>query len=196
VREFSRKFRADAVGGEAAHLYEEALRGFSSAAVALLAPLAGTTFSHGLYRLYGSREIARWTTAVEEVFPAYKGRIRCFARDWLCNQFCLDASRKDGGEAQVLLFEVGTGDVFKIPATLLAFHESTLVEEADQALSAEFFSKWREENPLPLPPEVCVGYKTPLFLGGADEVDNLEPIDADVYWSIAGQLVREINTPR
>ena len=28
----------------------------------------------------------------------------------------------------------------------------------------------------------------PLFLGGRDEIHNLELVDMDVYWSICGQL--------
>jgi hypothetical protein len=34
----------------------------------------------------------------------------------------------------------------------------------------------------------CVGFRSPLFLGGQDSVDNLELTDLDVYWSLSGQL--------
>ena len=37
-------------------------------------------------------------------------------------------------------------------------------------------------------PARCVGYKVPLFLGGADDIGDLELADLDVYWTITGQL--------
>ncbi|WP_434798222.1 T6SS immunity protein Tdi1 domain-containing protein [Terrisporobacter vanillatitrophus] len=33
-----------------------------------------------------------------------------------------------------------------------------------------------------------MGYKVPLFLGGEDDISNLEEIDMEVYWSVTGQL--------
>jgi hypothetical protein len=42
----------------------------------------------------------------------------------------------------------------------------------------------------------CVGYRTPLFLGGSDDVANLEISDIDVYWTIMGQLrLKALNLP-
>ena len=37
--------------------------------------------------------------------------------------------------------------------------------------------------------EDCVGYKIPLFLGGNDEISNLEITDMEIYWGICGQLI-------
>ena len=39
--------------------------------------------------------------------------------------------------------------------------------------------------------EECVGYKTPLFLGGKDVMDNLEILNLDVYWTLTAQLIRK-----
>jgi len=36
-----------------------------------------------------------------------------------------------------------------------------------------------------------MGYRKPLFLGGSDEVENLEVSDLDVYWHIMGQIIRK-----
>ncbi|MEU0792390.1 T6SS immunity protein Tdi1 domain-containing protein [Amycolatopsis sp. NPDC005961] len=35
---------------------------------------------------------------------------------------------------------------------------------------------------------VCAGYQVPLFLGGADVVENLEEFDLEVYWSLCAQM--------
>ncbi|MCP2517553.1 MAG: T6SS immunity protein Tdi1 domain-containing protein [Achromobacter mucicolens] len=34
-------------------------------------------------------------------------------------------------------------------------------------------------------------YGIPLFLGGQDEVSNLELSDLDVYWHLLSQLIRQ-----
>jgi hypothetical protein len=39
------------------------------------------------------------------------------------------------------------------------------------------------------------GYVTPLFLGGADVVGNLELTDTDVYWQLTSQLIRQASRP-
>jgi hypothetical protein len=44
-------------------------------------------------------------------------------------------------------------------------------------------------NTQPLDHNKCVGYKVPLFLGGEDEISNLDELDMEVYWSIIGQLM-------
>ncbi|MEM6296817.1 MAG: T6SS immunity protein Tdi1 domain-containing protein, partial [Myxococcota bacterium] len=35
----------------------------------------------------------------------------------------------------------------------------------------------------------CVGYEKPLYLGGEDEVSNLQMEDMSVCWSISAQLL-------
>ena len=145
---------------------------------------------NGIYRLYSATEIVEWTKAVEDVFPDYTGRIRCFGRDWLCNQFCLDRGREQqAGEKLILLFEIATGKVLKIPETFEGFHESLLIDDADAALAEQLFTRWRIDDPKPLSGSECVGYKVPLFLGGKDDFENLERTDSDVYWSLTGQML-------
>jgi len=93
----------------------------------------------------------------------------------------------------VLMFEPGTGEALEIPATFRGLHESELPRFPNEALAREFFLEWARPNgeALPLALTECVGYRTPLFLGGVDEVENLEVSDLDIYWSIFGQLRRE-----
>jgi len=79
---------------------------------------------------------------------------------------------------------------------LTEFHEDELVQEAHAALAEPFYREWRAESgdDVPLGPGECVGYRVPLFLGGKDEVDNLERTDAEVYWSLTGQMRQQIDS--
>ncbi len=87
------------------------------------------------------------------------------------------------------MIEPGTGQVLEIPFSFQSFHEN-LDDLREPALAESFFSRWATANRdrVPLDLRACVGYKVPLFLGGPDEVDNLEVIDLGVYWSVCGQL--------
>lgn len=38
----------------------------------------------------------------------------------------------------------------------------------------------------------CIGYKVPLFLGGKDDVSNLELSDLDVYWYAISQTLAKV----
>lgn len=156
-----------------------------------LAAYAGCTFDGGLYHLYNSNEINCWTVAVADAFPDYRGRILAFGRDWLCNQFCLDRDRLDNGEAQILLFEIVTGDVLKIPASFRDFHEDMIVEDPDAALVKAFYDQWRCTLTRPLRRNECAGYRIPLLLGGQDRADNLEVTDAEVYWYQMAQIISQ-----
>jgi hypothetical protein len=90
----------------------------------------------------------------------------------------------------VLLFDPGAGEALEIPATFAELHDQELVDEADAALAASFFEAWvaATSSTLPLGVSECVGYRTPLFLGGIDDVSNLDRCDVGVYWSLMGQL--------
>ncbi|WP_431278627.1 T6SS immunity protein Tdi1 domain-containing protein [Leifsonia poae] len=46
----------------------------------------------------------------------------------------------------------------------------------------------RQPSISPLAFDECVGYEVPLFLGGGDEIDNLQVADMEVYWTLTGQL--------
>ena len=86
------------------------------------------------------------------------------------------------------VLEVGAGEAMQIPASVADFHNFELVEYANDALSVPFWKRWHEIHPSDLSHSECVGYKVPLFLGGADDLPNLELIDLSVYVEILGQL--------
>ncbi|PRH41387.1 DUF1851 domain-containing protein [Burkholderia vietnamiensis] len=162
------------------HLLDEFLRLFG-----------GNSFNDGIYRIVNSTSARQLNETVSVVFPAFSGRILCFAFDWLGRIFAVDSGRSSEGERAVVMFEPGTGEALEIPCNLISFHNGELIEYGDAALAENFFREWKSTQRSPSYFE-CVGYKRPLFLGGSDSIDNLELIDMDVYWSISGQLIEQL----
>lgn len=159
---------------------------------AVAAELGGASLSGGLYRWHDTEAAAEWTVRVADAFPAFAGRIRCFAADWLGSQFALDSARLDDvGAEQVLMFDIGAGEVLEVPAGLRDFHEEELVEEAEAAVASEFYEAWREASgdERPLRAEECVAHTVPMFRGGEDSVDNLARTDASAYWARTVQMM-------
>jgi Domain of unknown function (DUF1851) len=159
----------------------------------LFGQLAGATFEQGLYRIHDGASSATSTALVKEAFPEVAKKVGpCFGYDWLGRQFSLDLSRRDSsGKHMVLMHEPGTSAVRGLPATVDAFHDRILIDQAEAALAVAYFHEWANKTKrryLPLGRRSCVGYKIPLFLNGKDELSNLEVSDLEVYWSICGQL--------
>jgi hypothetical protein len=159
-------------------------RNFSEIIVAL----GGKTFCRGLYRILRCDQVREARLAMEGVFPELAARIVPFGYDWLGRHFAVDLGRVKEGVPQVLMLEVGAGEAMQIPTSIEDFHNIELVSHADDALSVPFWNRWRKDNSKSLAYTECVGYKVPLFLGGADDLSNLEVIDMSVYVHICGQL--------
>ncbi|MBB4638618.1 T6SS immunity protein Tdi1 domain-containing protein [Longimicrobium terrae] len=150
------------------------------------------TFLGGAYRQHASADRDRYTALAVEAFPDFGGRIDCFGIDWLGNQFATDLARVVGGRPQILLLEPGTGEVLELPATMDTFHDGLLVQEPDAVAAHEFFKRWLAAGGAVPAYGECVGYRKPLYLGGADDIANLEIIDLEVYWSISAQLLAKL----
>jgi hypothetical protein len=118
----------------------------------------------------------------------HKDRLCVFAYDWLGRQIAFDRQRVVAGELMIAILEPGTGEILEIPTNFIEFVEEELIEYHDAALASNFFQEWRTNGGSVPEPDQCVGYKIPLFLGGADIIDNLEIIDMDVYVTLCGQL--------
>lgn len=157
---------------------------------AIFASLGGCVVEDGLYRVHTPVHADAMTALVNERRPSLRGRVRCFGSDWLGRQFALDRARSDNGEPLVLLLEPGTGETLEVPVPVSAFHDTELVEFGEEALAIDFYRRWRlgSGDRVALASDECVGYKVPLFLGGVDDVANLERIDIEVYWHLTGQL--------
>jgi hypothetical protein len=145
----------------------------------------------GAYRLHRPEDIEPFTTFAREAFPHLAGRIKCFASDWLGRQFALDNARVIDGEPQILLLEPGTGQALEIPFDYVAFHAKELVDFPDAAVSYGYFEDWLAGGGAVPDYWQCVGYTTPLYLGGDDSVSNLALQDFAVYWALCGQLLAQ-----
>ena len=147
--------------------------------------LNGKSFLNGMYRLFKTDDIEKWTAITEQAFPLYKGRFSVFGYDWLGRIFALN--KKTG---TVLLFEPGTGEVLDIPASFEDFHNVEIADYNEDSLASDFFKKWFfQNNKYELKNSECAGYKVPLFLNGDDVIENLEVSDMEVYWEIMMPLM-------
>jgi hypothetical protein len=170
----------------------EAPSGFSVGGYTyFMSKYAGLSVVGGLYRVHELERIEVWNEIISEYFPDFRGRFSCFGFDWLGRQFALDGQRLLEGEPAVLMFEPGTGEVLEIPATFASFHDDEIVNYHNEALASGFFERWSDLNKAPLAHTECAGYKVPLFLGGKDNVENLELIDMEAYWAVVGQLLSQ-----
>jgi hypothetical protein len=158
----------------------------------LIARFGGASFNRGLYRIMRASDAAEWNVRIALAFPAHTNQTICFGYDWLGRVFALDGRRLEQGQPGVVMFEPGTGDALEIPANLLYFHDNELVQDADPALAINAHQKWLADGGAVPTYKECVGYKIPLFLGGADEFENMELSDLDVYWHLMGQLIVKV----
>ncbi len=147
----------------------------------------GLSVGGGLYRIHSVQSASSAKAMLVEAFPEFAARNPdLFGFDWLGRQFALDKGSRAQASSRVLLFEPGTGQVLEIPLSLASFLDEELVDFGEAALATSYFESWKDSNPDALRFDQCVGYRVPLFMGGAD--DNLELSDLEVYWSLTGQL--------
>lgn len=144
------------------------------------------------YRLHQQDDVQRFTALAADTFPTFATRIECFGASWLGWQFATDRARVERGEKLVLLLEPGGGEAFEIPATFASFHETELVEDPDATVALSFYRDWLKGGGVAPTYGQCIGYTRPLYLGGADEVANLELVDFEVYWGLAAQLLAKV----
>lgn len=149
----------------------------------------GTSFENGLYRVIRASDVGEWNARVAAAFPEFSERITCFGFDWLGRVFAVDPKRSEGGQSGVIMFEPGTGEALEIPCNIGSFHDEEIIEYGDAALASDFHKRWSANGGSAPQYRQCVGYKKPLFLGGTDELGNLELSDIDVYWHLLGQLI-------
>ena len=149
----------------------------------------GKSFGSGIFNSFSKLNIDKWNTIVAEAYPDFKGKFRLFGYDWLGRCFGVDLGTTN---EQVLLFEIGTGDVLEIPVDMQKFLNEEIPDYAEDCLAESFFHEWINTQKTVLKYGQCVGYKVPLFLGGEDDIPNLELCDMEVYWGILSQLKSKI----
>ena len=148
----------------------------------------GLSFGAGLYRLHTDASANAMQEHLRFAFPEAPSHAKPYGYDWLGRQFCPIA---DDASATSLMFEPGTGEVLEIPVPFADIHDQEFVEHGDAALASDFFAAYLATGSMRPGTAECVGYVTPLFLGGADVVGNLELTDIDAYWQLSSQLIRQ-----
>lgn len=150
----------------------------------------GASFDRGIFKIHSKSSSFYWTNIITEFFPKYKGKICCFAFDWMGRQFAIDLHDDDKN----YLFDPATGEDFELEQTLYGFFNEELVDYRDDTLVPDdFIFVLNKLNLDLLMPDKCIGYKKLLFLGGDDNLDNTEVIDMDVYWDLNYQIYSRIN---
>lgn len=187
---FLSKYKANGLCGEKANVYKPSVQAFGLEE--FIYAFSGISFNNGLYRVHSVESIDIWNGIVGEAFPKFADRIYCFGYDWLGRQFALDAARLSAKEPLVLMFEPGTGEVLEMPVNFVQFHEDEIVNYANEALALDFYNSWLSSGYSPPSYNQCISYKKPLFLGGSDTLDNLEPMDLEVYWVLISQLLAKV----
>lgn len=119
-------------------------------------------------------------------FPQQLGGVTLIGYDWLGRILGI----RELGQ-QIYLFEPGTGESLQITQGLKALFIQEVAHQQEALLAVNLNKEWlRCKGKIPRY-GYCVGYKTPLFLGGVDDISNLELIDLDVYWHLSVQLIHK-----
>lgn len=166
--------------------------GQSSGLETFFSRYGGATFNDGLYRVITPKVGTLAYEFLKVAFPEFSSSVAPFATDWLGRIFCLDSTRHEGGEMAVTMFEPGTGEALNIPANLGSFHDEELIDYPDEALAVNAYQEWIARFGQVPRFDQCVEYKTLLFLGGTDGIDNMHLSDLDVSWSISAQLIERV----
>lgn len=154
-----------------------------------LLPLAGSTFDHGLYRIPTLEKMLRWTNVIGQLNSKYRNKAFCFAYDWWGRIFAVMPQSTD---YLIWMIDPATGQDYKMVGNLAHFHDVDLVEEGDNVLDKSMFTEWYKQAHYDLQLHECVGFRTPLFLGGKDVISNMEVADMDVYWSFNMQMLSQL----
>lgn len=151
----------------------------------------GETFDNGLYRTHSLNTAIKWTALLEQYYPEFKGQLRCFGYDWEGNMV---VQKMEGGNSEVMIFEISSGDYFALEQTITGFHEEDLVEYRDETLHEEKFHLVTSHLGITgISGNDCIAHRVSLLIGGEDVPENMQVTDMEVNWSVQQQLMDEIN---
>ncbi len=167
-----------------------ALGPWSSGFAALISEAGHTFLSTTAARSYGGGLLRFGADIVAPALIAWPhaGRLLPFAYDWMGRVYGLDTARTVNGLAFVSRVEPDIGEILESDIPFDEFVADQFGADAEATLAIEFFDEWQTAGGRPLDIRECAGFRIPLFLGGTEDVANLEIVDADVYLTIAGQL--------
>lgn len=151
-----------------------------------LQSFGGKEFGNGIFRVFLKEDISYWEENIARAYQEFDNKFQLFAYDWLGRCFGIDLRK--GHTKNILIFEIGTNDVLEIPCDFLEFLNEEIPTYHEECLASRFYKKWIEHYGKCVENKRCIGYKVPLFLGGSDDIQNMEESDMDVYWHIITQI--------
>ncbi len=161
----------------------------------LLKRYEGASFNNGVYRIVRSQDISLWIDCIASIFPDFSKRILPFGYDWLGRFYCLDLERIDNSKPLVLLFSGFTNEVMEIPANIVGFHNSVLIDQSDAALETKsFLSFLNFSRATHLSTDHCIDMVVPLYMGGTYTVENMKLAELQISWEINAQLLNQLKT--
>jgi len=161
---------------------------------AFLKAFSGLQFGNGLFTVFKEEDINMWQENVLYAFPISEERVSLFGYDWQGNCFGIAKDEKNSGK--VILFEIGTGEILSTDCYFEDFINNEIPFNSESCLAGQFYKEWlNNEGESPIYGR-CIGYKVPLFMGGKDDITNLEDGDMDVYWSVLSQAIHKLRVNR
>lgn len=84
--------------------------------------------------------------------------------------------------------DAGSHEILEIPLGIKEFLNNEIPEYPNELFALDFYKEYISQGGTSPSYNQCIGYKIPLFLGGSDDLSNIEQIDFDVFWTIMAQL--------
>jgi Domain of unknown function (DUF1851) len=154
----------------------------------LLSEYGGSTIDNGLFRLHNFGSSYYWTQKCCQFFEFNSEKLHCFGFDWMGKNYALD--RIDS--SKIYMFDYEEGEYYTLEQSLLGFLNVDLVEHKEDTLSVEIFEKLNKKEKTSLTFDKCFSFKTPLFLGGEEVIDNYKLANMEVSWELNFQLLAKI----
>ena len=155
----------------------------------LLLELGGKSFDNGLYTIHTFTDSLKWTGLLSQYFGKEENSFLSFGHDWMGRQFCVSRNTNEC----IYMFDPATQEDFYLDENLLEFHNDSLPNLKVENLASDLFEgALKYLGITSVSYHQCVGFKTPLFLNGKEEVSNYEVGDLEVYWDFEYQLYKQV----
>lgn len=120
-------------------------------------------------------------------WPEWTSRYHIFSYDWMGRQIAIDFDESINNQPSVVILDPGFSEILCTDMCFYDFITQGILEDPEAVLLSEFYKAYNDRNNQLIAPDQCIGYKVSPFLGGEDEVSNLEVNNIEVYLSLSGQ---------
>ena len=142
------------------------------------------SFGSGLFRVVDSNNLEYFKGLVQSCFSELSDDIRVIGFDWLGRIFV----SSDTSDSKIYMCDAGSHEILEIPLGIKEFLNNEIPAYPDELFALDFYKEYISQGGTSPSYDQCLGYKIPLFLGGLDDLSNIEQIDFDVFWTIMSQL--------